>query len=266
MPWKRYPAGSFGAGWKAPAPASAPFVPTFLTGCVAWLRADLGVTTATGVSSWADQSAGGSTLAQGTPSAQPAFSASGGPDSKPCVSFDGVNDFLLGVLPALGPGAEFVLVGRLRTGVGMNQGLCVIAPVSGNDFSGGDSAIVWSAGSVGGLATGADAWWRASNVGTSNLTLATNAWHRYEYRVSTGAQPTTSVWAGGAQLGGGAQGPVGDTLAAGSRMALGCRLIPNAGFYAPCDVAELIVYRRPLTTSERTQLATYLLGRYPSLA
>lgn len=62
---------------------------------VAWWRADLGITIATGVSAWADQSGNGRTLLQATPGAQPARIAAGTPAGGPCLRFDGVDDFLL---------------------------------------------------------------------------------------------------------------------------------------------------------------------------
>lgn len=57
-------------------PSAGPFVPTVLGRCVLWLRADLGVTIATGVSSWADQSGAGlvTGVTQATGANQPTYS------------------------------------------------------------------------------------------------------------------------------------------------------------------------------------------------
>jgi hypothetical protein len=51
------------------------FVPTQLTGCMLWLRADLGVTLSSGfVSTWADQSGNGNNASQGASANRPGFS------------------------------------------------------------------------------------------------------------------------------------------------------------------------------------------------
>ena len=55
-----------------------------------WLRGDLGVTqSSNAISAWADQSVNGITVTQGTAGAKPTYSATGGPNNKPCVTFDG---------------------------------------------------------------------------------------------------------------------------------------------------------------------------------
>lgn len=61
----------------------------------AWYAADKGITIATGVSAWADQSGNGNTLAQATTTKQPVFSAGGGPKGLSALNFDGVDDLLV---------------------------------------------------------------------------------------------------------------------------------------------------------------------------
>lgn len=65
-------------GHKRPGGAAAPFVPTDVSGCVLWLRADLGVTDAGAgaVSAWADQSGAGHNLSQSTSGSRPVYTAS----------------------------------------------------------------------------------------------------------------------------------------------------------------------------------------------
>ncbi len=83
------------ARMKATAHTAAPIIWTPASASpLVWLRADLGITIATGVSVWADQSGNGHDLAQATGSKQPTFRASSGPNSMPCVEGDGSNDFL----------------------------------------------------------------------------------------------------------------------------------------------------------------------------
>ncbi len=72
-----------------------------------WLPTDLGsglklwlpptaasITIATGVSQWNDVSGNGYHFVQATGGQQPAFNATGGPNSKPIVTFDGVDNVL----------------------------------------------------------------------------------------------------------------------------------------------------------------------------
>jgi len=54
------------------------FSPLDIPGIALWLRADLGITLATGVSSWADQSGNGNNVTQATGSKQPTLVASDG--------------------------------------------------------------------------------------------------------------------------------------------------------------------------------------------
>lgn len=60
----------------------------------AWYRSDMGVTIATGVSAWADQSGNGRLLLQGVSGAQPALVAGATPNGKPVLRFDGADDFM----------------------------------------------------------------------------------------------------------------------------------------------------------------------------
>lgn len=70
------------------------FLPTRLSGCALWLRADLGVTlNGSTVSAWANQGTAGGSCSQGTGAAQPTWSATGGPNGKPTLQFDG-GDYL----------------------------------------------------------------------------------------------------------------------------------------------------------------------------
>jgi hypothetical protein len=71
------------AGKKIPA-----WVPTDISGCVLWLRADMGLTLdGSNVAAWADQSGNDNDAVQATPARQPAYSAIGGPNGLPAVDF-----------------------------------------------------------------------------------------------------------------------------------------------------------------------------------
>jgi len=84
------------------------FSPINISGCVLWLRADLGVTlNTTTVSAWADQSGNGNNFSQGTANKQPTFTASDAAiNSQPVLDFDGSNDVLDGSFAAGLTGAK----------------------------------------------------------------------------------------------------------------------------------------------------------------
>lgn len=74
--------------------SASPFVPTALSGCVLWLRADRGITlNGSGVMRWTDQSGNGNDVVQNTAPDQPTVTASaiGG---KPALAFNGTSQYL----------------------------------------------------------------------------------------------------------------------------------------------------------------------------
>uniref|UniRef100_UPI000554B372 beta strand repeat-containing protein n=1 Tax=Chryseobacterium hispalense TaxID=1453492 RepID=UPI000554B372 len=75
------------------------------TGLARWHKADAGVTTATGVSAWADQITG-NTIAQGTAANQPVYNTTTNlVNFNPSISFDGTNDALTYSVAGLPQGA-----------------------------------------------------------------------------------------------------------------------------------------------------------------
>lgn len=75
---------------------TAAFTPSSITGLVGWWKADAGTSTTTdgvAISSWADQSASGATLAQATVASRPVYKTAI-QNGRPVVRFDGINDFL----------------------------------------------------------------------------------------------------------------------------------------------------------------------------
>lgn len=75
----------------------APFTPTAFSGCVLWLRADRGITFASGkVQQWNDFSGQGFNVSQGTAANQPTYSQNdAGFGGKPVVIFTGANSTFL---------------------------------------------------------------------------------------------------------------------------------------------------------------------------
>jgi trimeric autotransporter adhesin len=97
------------------------FSPRDLPNLGLWLKADAGITLNTSeVSQWDDQSGNGISFTQSTGANQPTYEATGGPNSKPCVSFVAANlDFLLSgatSLYSLSTGYTFFIVMKANTG------------------------------------------------------------------------------------------------------------------------------------------------------
>lgn len=69
--------------------------PNWSTTCKLWSRSDLGITQATGVSQWNDQTSNAWHLTQGTGANQPAYNSSdAGYRGRPSLSLDGTDDSL----------------------------------------------------------------------------------------------------------------------------------------------------------------------------
>jgi hypothetical protein len=92
--------GSQGGSGKAYLSYVSKFAPVWLpmmtltTNPVLWLRADQGITIATGVSQWADLSGFGNHFVQATGGNQPTLLSNGGPGGQPAVSFDGATSVM----------------------------------------------------------------------------------------------------------------------------------------------------------------------------
>lgn len=79
---------------RAVATRSSAFVPTDISGCLLWLRGDLGITlNGANVSGWADQSGNGNNASQGTAVSQPPF-ATNAVNGLPAIQGDGSSRFM----------------------------------------------------------------------------------------------------------------------------------------------------------------------------
>ena len=115
-----------------------------------WLRSDLGITLATGVSAWADQSGNGNNVSQSVTANQPLYNPTGGPNGKPSITCDGVSRLLLSNSTGV------VARGNDRTAVCLVQDA---APAIGKDVISFYQALNWTiryGGTAGSASTTSD--------------------------------------------------------------------------------------------------------------
>ena len=255
-------AGSNTAVFSYVAPAS--------TELLLWLKADAGITqTANGtVSGWTSQGGNSTTANQTITTSQPAF-VPNGLNGKPVVRFDGVNDYLnfsgLGVNGFIGMTIFMVSATSNNTQL----------PAAGNTSSAYRSAIFWDELPAG--------W------GTIFLSpYQTNVRYRFGTGISqSGALPdftrpasvggnftiTTATHNGTSESlcvnGASVFSQTGKTAAIGTckdtgfiGRGYGAGSSMDATTCYNGDIAEIIVYKRALSTSERQTVEAYLNGKY----
>lgn len=217
-----------------------PFVPTKLSGCVLWLRADLGVTlNGSNVSAWADQSGNGRDLAQATTTKQPPYSTSGGPNSTPMVGpFDGVDDFLRATFTQAQPIHRWVVA------------IVNATPVAGEtcmDGATGNTARFLSAGVTTTASINAGSSLAQSpTADISAFQICELQFNGASSSLRVGNSTAATGNAGTASPNGIILGMFGDQASAPSE----------------CSFAEVIDYDRILSAAEATTVRDYLKSRY----
>lgn len=212
------------------------FRPTQLPGLVLWTRADLGITIATGVSAWTDQSGTGNNLAQPTGANQPAFTAS--------VA-------ALGARPALTYSTTQWIFRDPFVGV-LTQPYTVAAVWNLTDNSGTRRLYDGNAGGRDQCFTGVNNY--VIGAGTNiSATVTPNTGGHYSIGVYNGASGTVAVDT--VNLGAGAVG-----AANAGAMYVGSDFTGGANWIG--DIAEVMMYSRALTAAEQTQLNAYFKARY----
>jgi hypothetical protein len=239
-----------GLGLSIAAARPPGFVPTQLSGCTLWLRGDLGVTlNGATVSAWGDQSGNASHFTQGTAAAQPTYEAAGGPLSTPDLLFDGSNDFLAGPL------AFALVTANAWTAFAVFRATSIATNAADSAAYNNTGLLADVAGDWGLLLRSTpyvQAYGWDGNSDVASVTIATGTWTMVDARHDTGslvARTHDQAEVSAAH---------GDTLTPGVTN-LGRGYTTN--FYNG-RVAEVIVYSRALTSSERTQVRSYLGGRY----
>jgi hypothetical protein len=228
---------------------AATWAPDDAANLAIWLRADSGVTNASGdASGWADFRGSGLTLTQATSGRRPLIvaSAQGG---RPCVRFTSANTDILSVASGAPPqtGAHSIfLVGTFATTPASFRGMCGI----GNNVK---SSGIGHNGS-------AAAWFGGANLVTPTGAAVSSA---TVYRLGK----TVAAESAGTSVTQGYRN--GATDGSSSANAYGVSTSFTVGNYedgitgcADVDIYEVVVYSRVLTGGEISDLNTYFAARY----
>ena len=221
-----------------------------------WYRADKGVTTATGVSVWADQSINAKDVTQGTAAAQPVYNTSSKLfNFNPSLSFDGTADVLVNATinhsaAAAGEEVFSVIIPRNGDYVGM-----------GRTTTGTEQFSRFYTNTTGQLG-----W--VSRVGTNAGSLLTTANNLGQIQLANMHRSASPAGAGVIEYNGtsattGAQNffPVQNQLNIGSRRLNNASTATNDTYFDG-EIAEVAIFSRELTLTERQKVASYFGVKY----
>ena len=249
-----------------PSAAGEPIVsPDMLDGLQLWLRSDLGVTfDADGVSEWQDQSGNDRHASQGTAAQRPAFVAHGA-GRLPVLRFDGVNDRLAIAWPLNSALSGLTVIAVVRTS--SNNAQAVIS-FDGDQY--------WELSVSDGAASPRVRWQTADTTAathslTADRAFANTQWHALMAVFEAGGAPDKQFFVDGMAVGS-ADGHGGNDLGSGTRFGfIGASSNAAAlngavsGDFLDGDVAEIAVYDRALSDSEREQVERYFAKRYSNV-
>lgn len=226
--------------------ASGSFKPTNLSGAVIWLRADLGITIATGVSAWADQSGNGNNATQATGANQPLFVANSTMNGRPSVRFNGVAQVLSTTTGATTTDHTIIVAGKW-----------VALPAAQKAFIDfGDGAAAGNGSSIGSLNVGNNNWYGYAGYGLPTGVVFDTSPHVWS-KTYTGTGPLTS----------GFYDRAADSTDAVRTYAAGSAVIsvganPGSAVFANFEMAEVVIYNRVLSSAERLSVENYMKSRY----
>ncbi|HEO64457.1 MAG TPA: hypothetical protein ENI73_01165 [Spirochaetes bacterium] len=227
-----------------------PIQPDAISGLKLWLKADAGITTATGVSNWADQSGNGNNATQGTGSSQPAFIASEPTlNNQAVVRFDGTNDFM--TMPEFMNSSQptLIIVGKSASGASQRffhdyGGVLYDREITiwyrfglGYEFAIKDTSLNWISQVNGSTLS----YFIGTNIviGTSinvyyngAMLSASNAGYNTTTTWTTGPPPTLGKFSG------------------------------SSTNYLNGDIAEIIIYNNPISNADRLGVESYLSKKY----
>lgn len=234
---------------RAFAPA---FLPSSLSNLGLWLRADSNITlNVSDVSGWGDKSGNAVDFSQPTATYQPAYSASGGPNSQPCVQFNAPDlTFMSSVatsLYSLSTGYTFFIV--LKVATGGSDGLAVDTDTDSfgiQQFSGNFLA-------------------RYNGIGYSQAPQTGTTWKYYSVKFDGGGATNADkmkTWINGVAqtLTFDVSAPA--SLNASARWYLGRYSGGLGGFNLTGDIAEIIAYTDEKSDADRQLVEAYLASRY----
>lgn len=218
------------------------FNPLSISGCILWLKADVGITKDGGnlVSNWADQSGNSNDVAQATGTNQPLWVDSAYA-SKPTIRFDGVDNFLQKQPFTAGGHTQPVtifIVCKIPTDSGGNRMIYMagtVSPATRNQLYTTDTVIGMYAG-----------------AGPITVTKPTEALH-YITSLWNGASSDTRV--DGVSVVSGNAGtftPNGMTLASQD----------TGSDYADIDICEVLFYDANITGTDLANIEAYLASRW----
>lgn len=224
--------------------ATAAFVPTQLSGCTLWLRADMGVTDAGGgkCSAWADQSGNGRNFTQGIDANRPIITASA-INGRQALRFDSAASQRLSNGTAL---SSFITASAWTAFAVFNYtGASAVSPTSYSN-----PALIADSSSYCGLYNSttravAYCWDGADKSARPTITTSTNY---YLTAQLSGGNIVANVNAGS-----------NSTTASGNVSTLtGTMHLGGVSVYHKGDIGEIIMYNRALSAGELTQVQAYL--------
>lgn len=233
--WSRRPWGGV-QSWSAGAARGSTFSPLNLTALRGWWKSDTGITIATGVSQWNDQSGNGNHLLQATGISQPTVTA-GAINGLPAITFDGVNDRMAAAF-ALSQPITLFLVARQPTWT-VNDDICDGAALA-------DSMLIQQFGVSPELRIFAG----ASLAPNANWPVATFALLTATFNGASSSLQVNST----AALTGNAGTAIPGGLTLGARQ--------NGVVPANVDIAEAFIMAAVPTAGEMTNVRAYILARY----
>ena len=230
---------------------NAPASPVPTQNLKLWLKADAGIS-GPAVSQWTDQSGSGTNATQPVSSAQPLLVA-GAINGKPSVRFNGTSSFMSFTLPVNG-----------LTAMTMVMVSASAQDVSGGTWGGDHPALLWD--ETGGWGQVYLSPFQRS-VGFRFGTGQANNLPLYSRSTSLGSSfSMTEVIKNGASeslfVNGTPVLSLTGKLSTIANTANSATLGMGHGSYFPGDLAEILVYTRALSATERQQVEQYLISKY----
>lgn len=195
-------------------------------------------TSAGALSQWSDKSGNNNHLIQGTGASQPS-SVLNVLNGKPIVRFDGIDDFfnLTTAISSVGDFEQFIVMKRttaITQGIGLGT----------TSASGPYPTLQYLDGSV----------YISRGTGYSHIALSTTQWNYWSGRIESDVRKLRRN-----------ASELGLTSVVSARTAIDFTMLGKwASGNHSGDIAEVIFYNRVLTTSERTQVESYITNKWGS--